>query len=204
MNNYIENIKQYVLTNHWIMTDNEYINKYVRICRFYKENPTKKTKYNFHHIFPSFLYKSELQEKNRYHTIEKLDNDFDPNQNTVKLPIQYHILSHFYLGLGLQTIDAINSFYVLIGDYSKNINLYTEDEVIKLAELIEENALETKQKEYLTISQIKEKNKQIREESKKQWKEENKDKVEEYKQKQKEYRKQQYQKQKEWLKSHKK
>lgn len=151
-------IKEYILS----FSNNKYIYKYLKLCSIKYNYDINK--YNFHHIIPSFLYKindDSIIKKNRYNTLSKLDESFNPLINVKKLKISHHILAHYYLGLGLQTKDAINSFYTLIGDYSKDINSYTEDEVKELAKLVEENSNESVFDHYLTMEERKEKYKEF-------------------------------------------
>lgn len=182
--------------------DNEYFKTYVSIYKYFKENEMDGNKFHYHHFYPSFLRKIENDEflKNRYHAIEKLDNDYDPDDNVVKLPIKWHVIAHYCLGLALRTTDAENSFYVLIGDYSKSIESYTFDDVDNLARLIEENAMSNSLNQYMTQRDKKEMYKSKQKEYQNKWNEEHKDELfqrkQEYKNRQKEY-------QKKWKDEHK-
>ena len=196
-----------------------YFSAYVNIYKCSFIRPTKSDKYNFHHLYCSFLAKSDWGEKNRYHTIERLDEIYKPNDNICKLRILYHVIAHWCLGMALRNtpfeIDARNAFYTLIGNYSKNIESYTFDEVKELGRLIEENSepnqidhymtqsetkeyFKQKQKDYMEdweekheeeILRNKEFMKQKRKESQEKWKEEHKDEIEERKRQQREYAK---------------
>ena len=182
---------------------NEYYFKtYVNIYRYFMENETDCDKFNHHHFYPSFLRKIENQDnvlKNRYHTIEKLDKEYDIKDNVVKLPIRWHVISHYCLGMTLQTTDAINSFFTLVDDYSKPIEEYTFNDVQTLAQLVEENALPNTIDCYVTQSERKEMYKVQQKEYKEKWKEEHKEEIEERKRKQREYAKQKRQEYKNYL-----
>jgi hypothetical protein len=176
----------------------QYLDAYINIYKQSFINPCQSDKYNFHHFFPSFIYKQIIGEKNRYHTIEKLDEMYKPNDNVCKLRILYHILAHYYLAMALKgtmyEFDANNVFFTLIGDYSRKIETYTFDEVKEIGRLIEENALPNQIDHYVTQSERKELCKQSVKENKEKYMEEHKDEIEqkklEFKQKQKEYKKQ--------------
>lgn len=197
----------------------QYLDAYINIYKQSFINPCKSDKFHHHHLFPSFIYKQMVGEKNRYYTIEKLDETFKPNDNVCKLRILYHVLAHYYLAMALRgtvyEFDANNAFYILVNDYSKNINSYTVDEIKELGRLIEENTspnqidhymtqsetkeyLKQKQKDYMEdwvekheeeILQKKEFIKQKRKESQEKWKEEHKEEIEERKRQQREYAK---------------
>ena len=189
---------------------------------FYKRSfthPCKSNKFHMHHFFPSFIYKQMIGEKNRYYTIEKLDEAYSPNDNVCKLRILYHVLAHYCLAKAMKgtvyEFDANNAFYTLIGDYSRNIDSYTYEEVKEISRLIEENAEPNKIDHYMTQSETKEhfkqkqkdymedweekheeeilRNKEFmkqkRKESQEKWKEEHKDEIEERKRQQREYAK---------------
>ena len=147
-----------------------------------------------HHFFPSFIYKQMIGEKNRYHTIEKLDESYNPNDNVCKLRILYHVLAHYCLAKSMKgtvyEFDANNAFYTLIGDYSKNIDSYTYEEVNEIGRLIEENAEPNSIDHYVTQSERKEMYKEQWKAYKEKWKEEHKDEIEERKRQQREYAKQ--------------
>lgn len=174
----------------------EYFNAYVNIYKQSFIRPCKSDKYNFHHFFPSFLYRDSIGAKNRYHTIEILDENYSPNDNVCKLRVLYHILAHYYLAMSMQgtvyEIDSTNAFYTLIGDYSRKINSYSLEEVIELGRLIEENSVPNTIDHYITMSERKELYKQTAKENKKKYEEEHKYEIElkkqELKQKQKENR----------------
>ena len=198
----------------------QYLDAYINIYKQSFINPCTSDKFHHHHLFPSFIYKQLVGEKNRYHTIEKLDETFKPNDNVCKLRILYHVLAHYYLAMALRgtvyEFDANNAFHTLVNDYSKNINSYTLEEVKEMGRLIEENTppnqidhymtqsetkeyLKQKKKDYMEdwaekheegILRNKEFIKQKRKESQEKWKEEHKDEIEERKRQQKEYTKQ--------------
>ena len=180
-----------------IPQDNElqaYFSAYVNIYKCSFTRPTKSNKYNFHHLYCSFLAKSDWGEKNRYHTIERLDEFYKPNDNVCKLRILYHVIAHWCLGMALRNtpfeIDARNAFFTLIGDYSRNIESYTFDEVKELGRLVEENTEPNKIDHYVTQSERKEMYKEQQKAYKEKWKEEHKDEIEERKRQQREYAKQ--------------
>ena len=171
-----------------------YFNAYVNIYKCSFTRPTKSDKYNFHHLYCSFLAKSDWGEKNRYHTIERLDEFYKPNNNICKLRILYHVIAHWCLGMALRNtpfdIDARNAFFTLVGDYSRNIESYTFDEVKELGRLVEENTESNKIDHYLTQIERKEMYKEQQKAYKEKWKEEHKDEIEERKRQQREYAKQ--------------
>lgn len=181
----------------------EYFDAYVNIYKQSFINPTKSDKFNQHHFFPSFVYKQIIGEKNRYHTVEKLDEAYSPNDNVCKLRILYHVLAHYYLALAMKgtvyEFDANNSFYTLINDYSRNIDSYTLEEVKELGRLLEENALPNTIDHYVTQFERKEMYKVQQKEYKEKWKEEHKEEIEERKRKQREYAKQKRQEYKNYL-----
>ena len=163
---------------------------------FYKRSfthPCKSNKFHMHHLFPSFIYKQMIGEKNRYHTIEKLDESYNPNDNVCKLRILYHVLAHYCLAKAMKgtvyEFDANNAFYTLIGDYSKNIDSYTYEEVNEIGKLIEENTEPNKIDHYVIQSERKEMYKEQQKAYKEKWKEEHKDEIEEHKSQQREYAK---------------
>lgn len=171
-----------------------YFSAYVNIYKCSFTRPTKSDKYNFHHLYCSFLAKSDWGEKNRYHTIERLDEFYKPNNNICKLRILYHIIAHWCLGMALRNtpfeIDARNAFFTLVGDYSRNIESYTFDEVKELGRLVEENTEPNKIDHYVTQNERKEMYKEQQKAYKEKWKEEHKDEIEERKRQQREYAKQ--------------
>jgi hypothetical protein len=200
--------------NH--IVDETYFKKYVDIYKYFKINETKDDRFNFHHFFPVNYGKEILNEKNRYHTIKKHDEFYAIENNVVKLPIKWHIIAHYILAKATFRKDDINSFFTLIGNYDRNIESYSFNEVESLAELIEENSEPNQTEHYMTQSETKEylkqkqkdymedwaekheeeilRNeefiKQKRKESQKKWKEEHKDEIEERKRQQREYAKQ--------------
>lgn len=171
----------------------QYLDTYINIYKQSFINPCKSDKFHHHHFFPSFIYKQMIGEKNRYHTIEKLDETFKPNDNVCKLRILYHVLAHYYLAMALRgTIyeyDSLNAFCTLINDYSRPLNSYTLDEVKELGRLIEENAEPNKIDHYVTQSKRKEMYKEQQKTYKEKWNEEHKDEIEEHKRQQREYAK---------------
>lgn len=180
-----------------IPQDNEsqaYFSAYVNIYKCSFTRPTKSDKYNFHHLYCSFLAKSDWGEKNRYHTIERLDEFYKPNDNVCKLRILYHVIAHWCLGMALRNtpfeIDARNAFFTLVSDYSRNIESYTFDEVKELGRLVEENTEPNKIDHYITQNERKEMYKEQQKSYKEKWKEEHKDEIEERKRQQREYTKQ--------------
>lgn len=198
----------------------QYLDAYINIYKQSFINPCKSDKFHHHHLFPSFIYKQMIGEKNRYHTIEKLDETFKPNDNVCKLRILYHVLAHYYLAMALRgtvyEYDSLNAFCTLINDYSRPLSSYTLEEIKEIGRLIEENTppnqidhymtqsetkeyLKQKQKDYMEdwaekheeeILRNEEFIKQKRKESQKKWKEEHKDEIEERKRQQREYAKQ--------------
>jgi hypothetical protein len=171
----------------------DYLDTYIHFYKRSFTHPCKSDKFHMHHLFPSFIYKQMIGEKNRYHTIEKLDESYNPNDNVCKLRILYHVLAHYYLAKAMKgtvyEFDANNAFYTLIGNYSKNINSYTYEEVNEIGRLIEENAEPNKIDHYVTQNERKEMYKEQQKAYKEKWKEEHKDEIEERKRKQREYAK---------------
>ncbi len=171
----------------------QYLDAYINIYKQSFINPCKSDKFHYHHFFPSFIYKQMMGEKNRYHTIEKLDETFKPNDNVCKLRILYHVLAHYYLAMALRgtvyEYDSLNAFCTLINDYSRPLSSYTLDEIKEIGRLIEENAEPNKIDHYVTQSERKEMYKEQQKAYKEKWKEEHKDEIEERKRKQREYAK---------------
>ena len=171
----------------------QYLDAYINIYKQSFINTCKSDKFHMHHFFPSFIYKQMIGEKNRYHTIEKLDEAYSPNDNVCKLRILYHVLSHYYLAKAMKgtvyEFDANNAFYTLVNDYSKNIDSYTYEEVNEIGRLIEENAELNQIDHYVTQSERKEMYKEQQKVYKEKWKEEHKDEIEERKHQQREYAK---------------
>lgn len=174
--------------NH--IVDETYFKKYVDIYKYFKINETKDDRFNFHHFFPVNYGKEILNEKNRYHTIKKHDEFYAIENNVVKLPIKWHIIAHYILAKATFRKDDINSFFTLIGNYDRNIESYSFNEVESLAELIEENSLPNQIDHYVTQSERKEMYKEQQKVYKEKWKEEHKDEIEERKRQQREYAKQ--------------
>ena len=190
----------------------QYLDAYINIYKQSFINPCKSDKFHHHHLFPSFIYKQMIGEKNRYHTIEKLDETFKPNDNVCKLRILYHVLAHYYLAMALRgtvyEYDSLNAFCTLINDYSRPLSSYTLEEIKEIGRLIEENTPPNQIDHYMTQSETKkylkqkqkdymedwaEKHefiKQKRKEFQEKWKEEHKDEIEERKRQQREYAKQ--------------
>lgn len=170
--------------------DRNYFETYVAIYKYFMKNETDSDKFNSHHFIPCNFTKELLQEKNRYHAIEKHDELFDVKDNVVKLPIKWHIIAHYCLAMATLREDDVNSFFTLIKDYSKKINDYTFDDVQSLAQTIEENSIPNTIDHYLTQSERKDLYKQTMKENKKRYEEEHKEEIElrklEMKQKQKE------------------
>ena len=171
----------------------EYLDAYINIYKQSFINPCKSDKFHHHHFFPSFIYKQMIGEKNRYHTIEKLDEFYKPNDNVCKLRILYHVLAHYYLAMALKgtvyEFDSLNAFCTLINDYSRPLSSYTLDEVKEIGRLIEENAEPNQIDYYVTQSERKEMYKEQQKAYKEKWKEEHKDEIEERKRQQREYAK---------------
>lgn len=171
----------------------QYLDAYINIYKQSFINPCKSDKFHHHHLFPSFIYKQIIGEKNRYHTIEKLDETFKPNDNICKLRILYHVLAHYYLAMALRgTIyeyDSLNAFCTLINDYSRPLSSYTLDEIKEIGRLIEENAEPNQIDHYVTQSERKEMYKEQQKAYKEKWNEEHKDEIEEHKRQQREYAK---------------
>lgn len=132
------------------------LEKYFRIIEYFELNGCKDCRYSFHHIIPSFLYKQELHTKNRSYTIDKLDEDYPPEDNVVKLDNQYHVIAHYYLALALQTKDAENSFRIF-DDWTKEFREYTEKDAIQLGLDYKETSQPTKITKYMTNKELKEK-----------------------------------------------
>jgi hypothetical protein len=171
----------------------EYLDAYINIYKQSFINPCKSDKFHHHHLFPSFIYKQMIGEKNRYHTIEKLDETFKPNDNVCKLRILYHVLAHYYLAMAMRgtvyEFDANNAFFTLINDYSRPLSSYTLDEVKEISRLIEENAEPNQIEHYVTQTERKEMYREQQKAYKEKWKEEHKDEIEERKRQQREYNK---------------
>ena len=166
-----------------------YFGTYVAIYKYFMENETDSNRFNHHHFVPCNITKESLQEKNRYHTIEKHDKLFDVKDNVVKLPIKWHVIAHYCLAMATLREDDINSFFTLVGDYSKPIQNYTFFDVQTLAQLVEENTTPNSIDHYVTQSERKEMYKEQEKEYKKKWKEEHADEIEERKRQQREYAK---------------
>lgn len=168
-----------------------YFVTYKAICEYFQKHPTDEKCFNYHHIYPSFLYKETHQLKNRYWTIEKLDEEYKPNDNVVKLPVKWHVIAHYCLAMALLTQDAKNSFFTLVEDYTKPIESYSFNEVQTLSQLVYENSLPNTSDHYMTVSERKEKGRKIFYEIKEKYESDNKEDIEEYKEeykrKQKEY-----------------
>lgn len=171
----------------------EYLDAYINIYKQSFINPCKSDKFHHHHLFPSFIYKQMIGEKNRYHTIEKLDETYNPNNNVCKLRILYHVLAHYYLAMALKgtvyEFDSLNAFCTLINDYSRPLSSYTLNEIKEIGRLIEENAEPNQIDHYITQSERKEMYKEQQKAYKEKWKEEHKDEIEERKRQQREYAK---------------
>ena len=171
----------------------QYLDAYINIYKQSFINPCKSDKFHHHHLFPSFIYKQMIGEKNRYHTIEKLDETFKPSDNVCKLRILYHVLAHYYLAMALRgtvyEYDSLNAFCTLINDYSRPLSSYTLDEIKEIGRLIEENAEPNQIDHYETQSERKEMYNEQQKEYKEKWKEEHKDEIEERKRQQREYAK---------------
>ena len=171
----------------------QYLDAYINIYKQSFINPCKSDKFHHHHLFPSFIYKQMIGEKNRYHTIEKLDETFKPNDNVCKLRILYHVLAHYYLAMALRgtvyEYDSLNAFCTLINDYSRPLSSYTLEEIKEIGRLIEENTPPNQIDHYVTQSERKEMYKEQQKTYKEKWKEEHKDEIEERKRQQREYAK---------------
>lgn len=181
----------------------QYLDAYINIYKQSFINPCKSDKFHHHHLFPSFIYKQMIGEKNRYHAIEKLDETFKPNNNVCKLRILYHVLAHYYLAMALRgtlyEYDSLNAFCTLINDYSRPLSSYTLDEIKEIGRLIEENTEPNQIDHYVTQSERKEMYKEQQKAYKEKWKEEHKDEIEERKRQQREYAKQMREKYKQKL-----
>ena len=171
----------------------QYLDAYINIYKQSFVHPCESDKFHHHHLFPSFIYKQMIGEKNRYHTIEKLDETFKPNDNVCKLRILYHVLAHYYLAMALRgtvyEYDSLNAFCTLINDYSRPLSSYTLEEIKEIGRLIEENTSPNQIDHYVTQSERKEMYKEQQKEYKEKWKEEHKDEIEERKRQQREYAK---------------
>ena len=172
----------------------EYLDAYINIYKQSFINPCKSDKFHHHHFFPSFIYKQMIGEKNRYHTIEKLDEFYKPNDNVCKLRILYHVLAHYYLAMAFRgtvyEFDAYKAFCTLINDYSRPLSSYTLEEVKEIGRLIEENAEPNQIDHYVTQSERKEYFKQKQKEYVENWKKEHEEEIKERQRKQREYAKQ--------------
>ena len=181
-----EQIEQFF--NKYIKNKN-YFGTYVAIYKYFMENETDSDRFNHHHFVPCNITKESLQEKNRYHTIETHDKLFDIKDNIVKLPIKWHVIAHYCLAMATLREDDINSFFTLVGDYSKPIQNYTFDDVQNLAQLVEENATPNSIDHYVTQHERKEMYKEQQKVYKEQWKKDHIDEIEERKRQQREYAK---------------
>lgn len=206
-----------------ILTNDEesrmYFDSYVNIYKWSFQHPTQSKKYHFHHFYCSFLAKndSDIMTKNRYWTIERLDEKYVPDDNVCKLRILYHVMAHYYLAMALRgtpyETDARNSFFVLVNDYTRPLESYSLNEVEELGRMIEDNAEPSKFDRYMTQSKMKEymksknddykenylnehkgeieqrkiENKERQKEFRQKWNEEHKDEIENRKRKQREY-----------------
>ena len=90
-------------------------------------------KYNIHHIRPCFTFKDK-EHKNRKQT-EKLADEFD--ENRIKLSIENHIIIHFYLWKIYNNYDSKKAFHQMY-NLNKNIDDVNENELMKIAKMIEE------------------------------------------------------------------
>ena len=61
----------------------DYIDTYIHFYKRSFTHPCKSNKFHMHHFFPSFIYKQMIGEKNRYHTIEKLDESYRSEERRV-------------------------------------------------------------------------------------------------------------------------
>ena len=178
----------------------DYFERYVNIYKYYKTHDCDSDKFAHHHFYPVNYTRELLKRKNRYWTIEEHDNQYDIENNIVKIPIKWHVIAHFCLAMASLRTDDINSFYTLIGNFDKNIYLYSFDEVQEIAQLVEENSQPNMIEHYLTQKERKDMYKQTAKEYKEKYilehKEEIKQKKQEYKNKLKEYNEQ-------WKKEHK-
>ena len=68
--------------------DKKALEKYFKVIEYFENNGVRDNYYSFHHIYPSFLYKQELGAKNRSYTIDKLDEDYPPEDNVIKIDNQ--------------------------------------------------------------------------------------------------------------------
>jgi hypothetical protein len=105
-------------------------------------------------------------------------------------------MAHYYLAMSLRNtiyeVDARNSFFTLIGDYSRPLESYTVEEIEELGRMIEETAEPNKFDRYMTQNEIKEymksKNEEYKENYLNEYKEEIKQKKKDDKEKRKELR----------------
>lgn len=159
----------------------DWFDKYVEICFLYQKIKTDDIFFNYHHIIPVNVGKEQLNTKNRYHTISEHDKMYHPNDNVVKLSIDYHILAHYCLARATEREDDINSFYTLIGNYDKWYKSYSLDEVKKIAKLVKESSLPNTNDHYMTVEERKEYDKSKQKEYNEQYYEENKEEIEQKK-----------------------
>ena len=127
--------------------NSEWINKYFEVLSDPSNFNAKK--YNIHHIRPCFTFKDE-NHKNRKET-EPLANAM--NGNKIKLSIYNHIKAHNILRqLFLNNNDARYSVYISIGKTFENLE---EDEINKIAMIIQDCSKENKTKEDIKNYRIK-------------------------------------------------
>ena len=129
--------------------DKKALEKYFKIIEYFENNGVRDNYYSFHHIYPSFLYKQELGAKNRSYTIDKLDEDYPPEDNVIKIDNQYHVLAHYYLGKALLTKDAKNSFRIF-DDWTREFEEYSEKDAIELGLNVKETSQPNNFDKYLT------------------------------------------------------
>lgn len=131
----------------------EALDKYIKICQFYQEHPTKIIRSQYHHIIPVFITRINKNLKNRIQAEQLHDEIYNPQDNVVLLPGKYHLLAHYYLGKAMRTKEAINSFQIFIGDYIESIENYTENQVKELGQMYEDTCQPNKFKQYLTYKE---------------------------------------------------
>ena len=113
--------------------NSEWIDKYFNVLG--DENNLSATKYRKHHIIPCFVFKDE-NHKNRLET-QSLANAI--NNNKIKLSFVNHIMAHYFLWkIFPENHDARMAVYVSIGTTDEDFDNLTENEIIKIAEILQE------------------------------------------------------------------
>ena len=133
------------------------MDKYISQCDFYLKNPPSKSKFEFHHIYPSFIFREIKGLKNRAKTIDLLDAEYKPKINIVKLPCKWHILIHWNLANALTGTryekDAQNALRLMIGDFYTPWEEFKYEQIQNLAKMYEETCQPNRFSTYMTASE---------------------------------------------------